>query len=337
MRSSSRSPAIWLRALVLVGAVASGAVLSACGGGSTTLSSHSQEVVSLIVASHADPAGEAEVQDAEILLTGNCMRGKGFSYVSPPPLPQRSQTGISPLLSSQEAASVPPEASTLRAAQELGFGIASRREHPPGEALDGTHVHVESPAGTKQPTPSPHQRAYEAALSGKGRTGRFTVAGIAEHSYTTEGCLAEASRTLYGSRLLAVQAGYLPEDLDLAVTHDVRGDPSFISASRRWSTCMHEATGDRVSEPYNVPNEMLFHEENATGPVSAAERAQEVKVAMADAHCQYKSDLAQTSVALQQRFAARIAGPYEGLLVSILEARARASHKAQAVLAAAGR
>ncbi|MHB1834342.1 MAG: hypothetical protein ACYCXW_05195 [Solirubrobacteraceae bacterium] len=292
--------------------------------------------MSLIVASHADVVGEAEIQDAEIVVTGNCMRRKGFSYVSPPPLPQRSQVGVSPLLSSEEVAALPPEAAVLKAAQELGFGIAARREHPIGNAAGGTYV--KSPHGIKQPKLSPRERAYRAALEGpKGQKGHFTVAGIAQVGFTTEGCGAESFRALYGSPLLAVQADYLPEDLNLVVTHDVRSDPSFIAASRRWSGCMEKATGARATEPDNVPNQLLASEVRATGPVSAAERAQEVKVAIADAHCQYSSGLAQTSVALRRRFAAHLAGPYEGLLVSILQARARASRKAQSILAGAGR
>ncbi|MHB1834345.1 MAG: hypothetical protein ACYCXW_05210 [Solirubrobacteraceae bacterium] len=224
----------------------------------------------------------------------------------------------------------------LSAAQELGFGIAARREHPIGNAAGGTYV--KSPHGIKQPKLSPHEMAYRMALAGpKGDNGRFTVAGVAQHGYTTEGCLAEASRALYGSRLLAVQAGYLPEDLNLVVAHDVRSDPSFITATRRWSACMEQATGGRSSEPYNVANELLAHEARANGPVSPVERAQEVRVAVADARCQYRSGLIRTSVALRRRFAAHLAGPYEGLLVSILEARARASRKAQAILASAGR
>lgn len=333
---SSPRHSVWLRALLLVSVLAVGGLLAGCGGSSGKSSAHSQEVVSLIVASHADPLGEAEVQDAYIVLVGECMHHKGFSYISPPPLPQKSQIDFSPVLDSGGVASVPPEAGVLRAAQELGFGIAERREHPLGGA--GTQTHVESPAGIKQPKLSPRQKASEAALAGpKGQNRTFTVAGIAQHTYSSEGCGAEAYGTLYGSPLLAVEAGYLPEDLNLVVTHDVHSDPSFLAASRRWSSCMEEATGGRAREPYNVANELLSHEESATGPVGAAERAREVKVATADVRCQYSSGLVRTSVALRRKFAAHLAGSYEGLLVSILEARARASHKAQAILAAAGR
>jgi hypothetical protein len=327
------------QAVVLVVLLFTGLVLSACGGaGGAGSAASANDVVSLIVGANGNP-GANEIQDASILLTGRCMRGNGFTYVGLPPSPPSWIGRVSPLLGGRGIPSVPSESAALRAAGELGYGIAISREYTLAHQVQpGQFATFRSGASPRALQQSPREKAYQAALQGpKGENGTFTVAGIAQHTYDTEGCGAEAQRILYGSPLLSVEAGYLPEDLNLAVTHDLLADSSFIDATRRWSACLAQATGRQAREPYNVSNELLASEENGSGPVTPAQRSYEVKVAVADTRCQYNSGFVQTSVALRRKFASQLSGPYEGLLLTLVEARARASRKAEEVLAEAGR
>jgi hypothetical protein len=325
----------------LAAVVSVGLLLAGCATAGKGSAVSRNQTVSMIVAG-AGATSQAEIASASTLLASKCMRAKGFSYATPPPAePQSPRSTLSPLLHSGELAYVPPETAALNAAREGGFGLAAARERATA-ARTATGQAPAFAAGSSSSTapyhPSPHEKAYEVALNGpKGQNGSFTVAGIAQHTYTTEGCLANAYKTLYGSPLLAVEASYLPEDLNLVVTHDLYSNPSYVDAARQWSDCMARNTSHRPSDPYKIGSELLAGEEGGTGPVTAAERAYEVKVALADTRCQYSSGFLKTSVALRRRFATQLSGPYEGLLLTLVEARARASRKAEAVLAAAGR
>ncbi|MHB1539015.1 MAG: hypothetical protein ACYCUM_11150 [Solirubrobacteraceae bacterium] len=320
--------------LLLVG---TGAVLSACGGaGGTGGAKSASSIVSLIVAGNVTAQGE--VAAADVVLTGECMRRRGFTFATVPPKAAVAVERVSPLLSRGTVAAVPSEASALSAARSYGFGVAAVHSSP--VASSGGAEYATSGSGVAGHSKvSPRERTYEDALDGpKGQNGRFTVAGIAQHIYSTEGCAAQAERDLYGSPLLAVQASYLPEDLNLAVAHDVATNQSYLTTARRWSRCLAGATGRQVgAEPYNVANELLATEERQSGPLTTQQRSYEVEVAEDDIRCQYSSGFISTSVALRRRFATHLDGPYEGLLLTILEARARADRKAQSVLAAAGR
>lgn len=332
MTTGHRWQVVLLVSLMLVGLA-----LSACGSaGNASSAASTNDVLNLIIGGNHLSVGVTEVNNADYLLTAKCMSSKGFTMPPLPSSPPRWQVDVSPVLNGGEVASAPSESAALQVAKELGYGIALRREEAPHDI--GRGKVVTSRSGAQSYHPSTSEVAYQRAYVGpKGQNGRFTVAGIAQHKYPTEGCAAEAYKTLYGSTLLAVETGYLPEDLNLAVTHEAYADPSFIAATNRWSACLARATGHQASEPYNVPNELLASETKGSGPVTPAERAYEVKIALADARCQYSSGFIQTSVALRRKYAAHLSGPYEGLLLTIVEARAQASRKAQAVLAAAGR
>lgn len=322
----------------MAGTVLAGLVLAACGSTRDTSTGASVDnVINLVVRGNADVAMGNEVASAQYLLTARCMSEHGFKMAVPPSPPSSSQQRVPIVLSEGEALTVvPPESATLRLAAEEGFGIATRRSKPSPIRTGYTRAFRTSAPSTRKLSPT--QTAYRTALVGPGgSTATFTVAGIAQHTYPTKGCGADAYAALYGSPLLAIEANYLPEDLNLAVTHNVDVNPAFIAATKRWSACMATATGQTVSEPYNVPNELLAAEESGSSPLTPRQRAQEEKVAVADARCQYHSRLVQTSVELRRRFATQLSGPYEGLLLTIIEARSRASRKAQAVLVAAGR
>lgn len=316
-------------ALLIVTAV----ILSGCGSARPSSDpATASDVVSFVVAPHA-VALEAEIQSARASLVSGCMHRKGFhegQFV--PTLPPTSHLEArDSLIENGEIAVLPSEAAAVRLANALGFGLANRQAHL-HRSLD-----AHSGAGRKERTApnhsSSHERAYRIALEGpNGQDGRFIVSGIAEHTYTTQGCVAEAGAALFGSQPLSVKATYLAEDLNLAVTRHLYATAAFAHAARRWSECMFAATGRAPAEPYNVPAEYLGNEINGAGPVSASERAYEVKIAVDDTRCQYHSGFAERSLALRRSFAAQVALPYTSMLETVLKARKQAGITARRIL-----
>jgi hypothetical protein len=307
-------------------------ILSGCGSTGRAVDP-ATDVISLVVAPHA-AALEAEIQAARASLVSECMNRKGFhegQFV--PALPPTDHLEARDnLIENGEIAALPSEAAAVQLANKLGFGLANRRTHI-HTAIEGHSD--EGPKEQTEPNQGPsHERAYRIALEGpNGQDGRFVVSGIAEHTYTTQGCVAEAGAVLFGSQLMSVEATYLPEDLNLAVTRRLYATAAFARAAHQWSECMFAATGRTPAEPYNVPAEYLGNEINGSGPVSAAERAYEVKIAVNDTRCQYHSGFAETSLALRRSFAARVSLPYTSALRMVLKARKKAGNTARHVLA----
>ena len=317
-------------------ALTAGVVLTACGGARNAASTGSRgAVVSMIVTGNADEAATNELAVAQYLLVSRCMSAHGFHTLAPATPPPSPEQRVSPLLSNGgDIVTVPSEAAAIREAQEWGYGITARRDQ-------GHQVGSQSGTSTFRSTP-PAKKAsqatgYTVALTGHGVNRIFTVPGIAQHTYPTEGCSAKGLGQLYGSPLLAVQATYLPEDLNLAVTHQVLVQPEFHEAAARWSACLAKGTGLRARSPYEVTDSLLTGIESHSGPATPAERAFESRVAVADTRCQYSTGLVRTAAALRRHFAESLSGPYEGLLVTLLEVRARASRNAESVLSQAGR
>ncbi len=338
LRGTRTGAVAFARAIGISATILAVLALSACGStDSASRAPVASDVVNLVAAESVSPA-EQEVVRAQSVLVSKCMSAKGFATPVLPVSPVNLGAQVSPLLAhGGTVVSVPSEPSAIRAAREFGFGIAESLQ----VAERQRQVSAATPAtGSSSNDPERYSSAdkpgYTAALEGpSGQNGTFTVPGIARHGYPTKGCVANAASTLYGNALLWVEATYLPEDLNLVVTQNVHTNPEFISASKRWASCFAKATARQVQSPDLVVTS-LVRPPAGQRPV-APPHAVESALAVADTHCQYSSGFVQRSVALRRKYATEQAGPYEGLLLTLVEARSLARRKAEAVLAAAGR
>ncbi len=301
-----------MSALILIG-------LAACGSSHNNHATVSSQVISLVVAGNALP-GPTMRADARGVLIGRCMRGEGFPFPALPPSIVPSQ--VLPLLLNGAVASVPSESTAIDAARRFGFGLGTSGQVPAQTSV------IRQSASAQQP----NEKAFLTALLGAdGHDGSFKVAGIAEHTYPTQGCVATADRTLYGSPTLAMEAVYLPEDLDLEVGHDVYSDHAYRDATRRWSTCFMARTARKTNEPYAVAGELWDYAQKAAMPAPAM-RAYERSVAVADVECQYNVGFISTAVRLRRQYATTVARDYAGLLTTLVGVRATATKKAGALL-----
>lgn len=293
--------------LVLAGLVA--ILLLGCNGEAESRPATSNgEITALIVAGNAN-RGRAEVDTARSRLIRRCMQAKGFASV--PSSRPNSLPKAALILSTGEFTSVPPESVALRMAKNIGFG-----DRAPRRLTRASSQAVGHQAGSSR------SRRYAVALMGsRGLNGTYLVKGIAEHTYPTEGCVAEADRNLYGSDALAIRAEYLPEDLDLVVRQRVGLNPRYLAASRRWSECMARRVRSASTEPYAFPGELHATPEH------------EVGIAAQDVRCQYRSGFIETAVRLKHRYALRVAQPYREALTTVLAATHRAISRARAIIA----
>ncbi|MGN6276682.1 MAG: hypothetical protein ACTHNP_12250 [Solirubrobacterales bacterium] len=289
-------------------------LLSGCNAGeSSGATAPGNAIVKLIVAGNADPS-RYEIGTARERLIRRCMRAKGFGLAvsnRSRPLPAAAL-----ILGTGEFTSVPPESAALGFALRTGFGNQALSE--PGNRNAG-----------RRP-PSSKSRRYSAALVGpKGQDGTYLVKGIAEHTYPTEGCVAEADRDLYGSDARAIRAEYLPEDLDLVVRQEVGRNPLYLAASKRWSACMAKVMSPPPVEPYALPGELPGRETGGSEQMQT--HAYERTIAVRDARCQYRSGFIKVAVELRRHYALLVAQPYREALATVLAATHRAVERAESL------
>lgn len=301
---SKRVTTVPLAALLLASILLT---ISGCGETTSQATVSGGRIAKLIIAGNAGPA-QAEIAAARTVLTRRCMEAEGLrlpAAYATKPAPNRSA-----ILETGEFAAVPPESVALNHASRTGFEMHASPGL--GQAHDrNVALHP----------PSPADRHFWAALLGpQGLNGTFVVKGIAKHSYPTEGCIAEADNQLFGSGALAMRAEYLPEDLNLAVGHDVEANPRYLAALRRWSSCM-AAVSPPAGGPYALAGELFTRHERGRG----RRRAYERMVAVRDVRCQYSSGFITTAVALKRRDVLRVAAPYQRVLATVLATRRHAA------------
>lgn len=303
---SNRGTTMPLAALLLAAILLT---ISGCGETTSQATVSNGRIAKLIIAGNAGPA-QAEIAAARTVLTRRCMEAQGLRL--PAAYATKAAPNRSAILETGEFAAVPPESVALNHAIQTGFEMHAS----PGLGQAHDRKVALHP-------PSPLDRHFWAALLGpQGLNGTFVVKGIAKHSYPTEGCIAEADNQLFGSGALAMRAEYLPEDLDLAVGHDVEANPRYLAALRRWSSCM-AAVSPPAGGPYALAGELFTHHERGRGRRRG--RAYERTVAVRDIRCQYSSGFINTAVALKRRDALRAAAPYQRALATVLATRRHAA------------
>lgn len=243
---------------------------------------------------------------AERLVTSRCMREAGFPYPDPPSFGGAGRAGF-----------VVGGALIVRRAQRSGYALGSL------EGLDGSGVGVPNaldPAARRALSPRHGERAH------------VVIDGI-RFSAPRRGCVASGRAAVYGSVRSYLRAWYWPqvlragllEYLPLAVASaEVR------AAQARYSRCMTSA-GYAVRDPRHA-------HEIARSRFSDEERkpsAAEVRMAVADARCQRRSEIYET---VQSALLAEGDGfllQHDADLRAMLQTRRRVTVRAVLILASA--
>jgi hypothetical protein len=219
------------------------------------------------------------LHDAEQNLIRACMTRQGLGYwlVSEDPLP--------------EYRDFPYVVDDVAWAAKHGYGDDLRRRM---QELSESH-----PNRRHFATLSARQRqVWITSLHGGqdgGLEARLPSGGILHHSAT--GCTSEAERRLYGDLATWYRVKYVVNDLVNERRRRVVADPAFTAATADWSRCMH-----RLGHQYADPADIRAHlNASKTSPKT------QVRLAVAEATCATRTDLATTADELDRRYAKALA------------------------------
>jgi len=297
----------WLSPLAAAAAVAAVAVVAAIvapgaqpgssgvlGGGRGVKLTRAQ-IALLTATKRADWVTYALAHNATETLVQRCMHAHGLVYYPFFYRPAESATMAALVLE------VPNASIGLAARQADGYGFYSRavREaahSTPQDQPDRETKYVLSlPAKTRQ--------RYSLALSGPRRAG---------------GCLAAATRQVYGSRAnyFHVVGGWT--EMQAQLNRAVRADPAFPAVIARWSTCM-AAHGYNYPSPDNLYNRLVTR--IGTAP---ADHALEIRTAVQDYRCSQAVRLIHTIRALQASHARYVSKAVAGKIARLTQVFAHA-------------
>ncbi len=302
----------WLSPLAAAAAVAAIAVVAALvapgaqpsqkagssgvlgGGGGPGVKLTRAQIALLTATNRADWVTSALGHNAAETLTERCMHAHGLAYY-----PFFYRTAESATMATL-VLEVPNASIGLAARQADGYGFYSRavREaaHPtPQDQPDRETKYVASlPAKAKQ--------RYLLALSGPHRTG---------------GCLAAATRQVYGSLANARFAITGWGEMQSQLNGPVRADPAFGAVIAKWSACM-------AAHGYNYPSPDNLYNRLATRIGTAlADHALEIRTAVQDYKCSQAVRLIATIRALQANHARYVSKALAGKVARLTRVFAR--------------
>ncbi|MCX5205862.1 hypothetical protein OG897_31080 [Streptomyces sp. NBC_00237] len=269
----------WPVASVLLSVTVAGLGLAACQ------SAEPAKVPPAAVPAPAATPRAAAAQELDLLhrakqiLLRDCMRARGFVYLPVPrePVP--------------EARDFPYGIDDPAWAARHGLGSDIDRQRDRIRRQDPNQIYF------RALSPERKSDALRAANGPEptGLTARTADGAILTRS--SQGCQAEADRTLYGDLGRWFQAASMAESLAELRRQRVLADPGYAQAARVWSACMRKA-GHSYADPARL--------RAAVETLQPLPKAREVAMALAEARCARSSGLAATAAELDREHAARL-------------------------------
>ncbi|MER8006760.1 hypothetical protein [Streptomyces sp. NPDC094149] len=227
---------------------------------------------------------------AEQLLLRTCMRDHGFEYRPVPrnPVPQ--------------AREFPYVVDDVAWARKHGYGSDIQREMARLREQDVNQRYFRS---------LPRERRAKALRAANGQDPNGVTARALDGMVlrrSTEGCQSDADRVLYGDLAAWFQAKVTQDSLPEVRHKRVMADPAFGRAVKQWARCMRAA-----GHPYASPAQLREEALSGPGEPALAQR-QEIRLAVAEAHCAADSGLARTAHALDRTYAIRLRHQYRSEL-----------------------
>jgi hypothetical protein len=226
-----------LAVLLACGACGSAASAGPSSGKPQDEESAIRAVLGLTVPATPDPgvraeiaglgANEAYLAHAQSVLIDRCMRVQGFSYPieTQPAAKQDNEYGLS-----------------MADAEKSGYTTESNMLTVPDITSDNLG-----------PTDPAENERYEAALDGAPNAPRvsFPTAfmGGGSESTSSEGCIAEAAKQVFGTMQAAVEQATYEGSFGMQSLAQADADPAIAALNRQWSACMTAAG----QPPYDSP------------------------------------------------------------------------------------
>lgn len=251
-----------------------------------------------------------ELAWAEQELVRRCVQAAGFDY----PVRRPALDGGAGVL--VEALTV----SSVEVAQREGYGSLIRRgNNGADEGLDRYRAGLDPD----------ERRRFDTVLAGPEDAAQVEVVlpdGQVVGT-STQGCVAEARRALYGSLETYLQVRYLPQGIRARGLGAVERDRGVRAALRRYAECMAAAGYPDVSSP-SVALEVAAQRWGVTATAPVEERA----MAVVDVSCQQQAELQAALDNALLAAASDLLATQEQQLIGLLEELRTATSRARAIL-----
>jgi hypothetical protein len=271
--------------------VVSAVVLTGCGlivlGGlvsGRTVEDTGQQLAapSPTTATMATPDQLRRLDQAQELLISRCMQDQGFTYVVVPP---------DPMLADDR--DFPYGIDDVDWAGQHGLGLAERAAAADRAGAGNPNRQYLASLGASR------QRAYDAALFGTvAATVSVTVPTGDLVTMNADGCLSSAQDQLYGDFRRWFETSTIVSNLSPVIEPLVQADPRFQQRVSRWSGCMAGLGHD-----YQSPADLRAQ-------LQRVSFAQERAIAVAEATCVRRTDLAAFGYQLDEELGAPVRDRY---------------------------
>lgn len=237
-----------------------------------------------------------------------CMEQRGFTYVRNP----APKADVAPTLGQD------PYGLTEAQVKETGYGSAEDVNDSPGEV---------------DRSDASQQEGWGRAYFGPEDAPEVTVdlPGGGTIGTTSQGCLAEARKKLYGSLEDYVVTNFLAGNLPIWARKEAASDADMARIDSMWSSCMTGKGYTNFKNP-GAARAKSSDEYQRLGVASDSARDQEISVAVADAECEQQTNYAKQRIQLEDRYYAKILKQYAEEVENIQKVNDRALVQAKQVL-----
>ncbi|MER6578687.1 hypothetical protein [Nonomuraea sp. NPDC001023] len=244
------------------------------------------------------------LQQAEQVLIGACMSGRGLRYW-PEPKSRTPDMDRFPFVVDDE-----------EWARNNGYGRAARKELEKA-AVPAQNYFRGLPEGKRRAWLTAYHGDRSAVLEAA-----LPVGGTVGHS--AGGCVAQAWQELYGDKARWFRASRVTQTLVQMRIGRTQADPAYGAARQRWSACM-KAAGFTADTPLALRRERLADQEGG-----AEDRDR--RAATAEARCAASSGLSRTARDLDQANAAALEARYPAEYRNARSLREAALPRARALI-----
>jgi hypothetical protein len=302
---SSRGAAVRLLVLAVVAAAVLG-----CSAASSGPAAPSGPKASPVLPRQMTGAERALLDEAEQILTRECMARYGFQM--------SGQPGGRPTETPSQLPEFPYVVDDVPWARQHGYGSDLREQ---------AQKHVQEAQAADPDAryfaalPSDRQAAAVAALNGArpdGLEARLPDGSLVRHS--DQGCSSEAARRLYADLPGWFRASRTLNDIPSAAFDRMVRDPRLRRAVGQWASCMRGAG-------LAYPSPEALHA--ALGPHPPRDR--EVRFAVAEATCATRTPLARTARQLHQHYLRQLNDEYRAQVATLRRLQLAALPRAAAI------
>lgn len=305
----------WRCVVLLIGLA--GLLLTGCGadrsGADRLDSALDQTALDLLTRAGGYSYAQYVLSVAEQQLIKACMAESGYPYLVDPP--------TEPIGTDED------RALQLAERRRTGYGLYAKYFTTRESSQEQTNL----PANDQyvRQLSEPEQTRYMSSLEGSTQDQRaIRLTNGSTVTFAAGGCQGKSYQILYGDAVTWAKVTYVPQALNVVLTHLLVKDPRYESTIQQWASCMSQR-GHQASSPDDAQTQ-LKDAYQREGPYPQLHQ-HEIDVAVADAECAATVHLPSLILSLKRELAQALPAGDRQDLVSVAKAWAIAMTKAQEI------